>query len=110
VTILHVAGGVGDDELALRGGEVAVGDIDGDALLALGAQAVGEQREVGVVVPLRMARRLDRLELVLEDRLGVEQQAPDERRLPVVDRAGCREAEQVHLGPVDCVRGGRHQK
>ncbi len=27
--------------------EVAVGDVDGDALLALGAQAVGEQREVG---------------------------------------------------------------
>ena len=32
--------------------EVAVGDVDGDALLALGAEAVGEQREVGVVVAL----------------------------------------------------------
>ena len=38
----HVAGvllmsrRVGDDELALRRGEVAVGDVDGDALLALG--------------------------------------------------------------------------
>ncbi len=31
---------------AAPGGEVAVGDVDGDALLALGAQAVGEQREV----------------------------------------------------------------
>ena len=48
--VLDVAGGVGDDELALGCGEVAVGDVDGDALLALGAQAVGEQREVGGIV------------------------------------------------------------
>ena len=48
--VLRVAGRVGDDELALRRGEVAVGDVDGDALLALGAQAVGEQREVRVLV------------------------------------------------------------
>ena len=47
--VLHVPGRVGDDELAPRRGEVAVRDVDGDALLALGAQAVGEQREVGVV-------------------------------------------------------------
>ena len=30
-----------DDEFAPRGGEIAVGDVDGDALLALGAQTVG---------------------------------------------------------------------
>ena len=39
-------GRVGDDELALVGREVAVRDVDGDALLALGLQAVGQQREV----------------------------------------------------------------
>jgi hypothetical protein len=44
-----VARGVGDDELALGGGEVAVGDIDGDALLTLGLQAVDQQRQVDVV-------------------------------------------------------------
>ena len=44
--VLDVAGRVGDDELARRRREVAVGDVDRDALLALGAQAVGEQREV----------------------------------------------------------------
>ncbi len=27
-------------------GEIAIGDVDGDALLTLGAQAVGEQREI----------------------------------------------------------------
>ncbi len=47
--VLLVARRVGDDELALRRREVAVGDVDGDALLALGLQAVGEQREVDLV-------------------------------------------------------------
>ena len=44
--VLHVAGAVGQHKAAPVGGEVAVGHIDGDALLALGAQAVGQQREV----------------------------------------------------------------
>ena len=34
--VLLVAGRVGEDELAPRGREVAVGDVDRDALLALG--------------------------------------------------------------------------
>jgi hypothetical protein len=46
-----VAGGVGDDELALLGGEEAVGDVDRDALLALGRQARRQQREVDVPRP-----------------------------------------------------------
>ena len=44
--VLLVAGGVGDDEPALGRGEVAVGDVDRDALLALGPQPVGQQRQV----------------------------------------------------------------
>ena len=48
--VLDVPGRVGDDEFALGRGEVAVGDIDRDALLPLGPQTVGEQREVGVLV------------------------------------------------------------
>ena len=47
--VLLVAGRVGDDELAPLGGEEAVGDVDGDALLALGGQAVDQQREVELV-------------------------------------------------------------
>ena len=42
--VLLVARRIGDDELAPRRGEIAIGDVDGDALLALGLQAVGEQR------------------------------------------------------------------
>ena len=42
-------GRVGDDELAPLGREEAVGDVDGDALLALGGEAVHQQREIEVV-------------------------------------------------------------
>jgi hypothetical protein len=44
--VLLVAGGIRDDELAACGGEVAVGNIDRDALLAFGPQAIGEQRQI----------------------------------------------------------------
>ena len=44
--VLLVAGRVGDDELALVGGEEAVRDVNGDVLFALCAQTVQEQREV----------------------------------------------------------------
>jgi Na+-transporting methylmalonyl-CoA/oxaloacetate decarboxylase beta subunit len=44
-----VARRVRDDELALRRGEVAVRNVDGDFLLPLRAQAVGEQRQAGVI-------------------------------------------------------------
>ena len=107
--VLHVARGVGDDELAAGRREVAVGHIDGDALLALGAQTVGQQRQVGVVVALGLAGGLDGLELVGEDRLGVQQQPPDQGGLAVVDRAGRGEAQEVHLSE-DLGGGGRHQK
>jgi hypothetical protein len=73
--------------------EVAVGHVDRDALLALGAQAVGEQRQVGVAVAAPLGGLLDVLELVLEDRLGVVEQAADQGRLAVVDRSGGRESD-----------------
>ena len=94
--VLDVPRGVGDDELAGRGREVAVGHVDGDALLALGAEPVGQQRQVGVVVAARVAGGLDGLQLVLEDRLGVEQEPPDQGGLPVVDRARRGEAQKIH--------------
>jgi hypothetical protein len=69
--VLFVAGRVGDDELALFGGEEAIGDVDGDALFALGGQAIDQQREVDLL-PLRahaLAVGFQRGELVLEDHL-----------------------------------------
>ena len=87
--------------VAPRRGEVAVGDVDRDALLALGAQAVGEQREVDVRRRRAALGGLrDLLELVLEDRLGVVEQAADQRGLAVVDRAGGGEAQQLARVPL----------
>jgi len=46
---LLVPGRIGDDKGTPRRGEETVGDVDGDALLALGFQAVDQQCEVDVV-------------------------------------------------------------
>jgi hypothetical protein len=100
--VLLVAGRVGDDELAAVGREVAVGDVDGDALLALGLQAVGQEGEVdltGTGGADLLAVALHRGELVLVNHLGVVEQAADERALPIVDAASRADAEQT-----------RHQK
>ncbi len=50
--VLLVAGAVDDDEAARRGVEVAPGDVDGDALLALGDEAVEQQAEIGMRPPV----------------------------------------------------------
>ena len=98
VTMLRVycswPGRVGDDELAPRGREVAVRDVDRDALLALGGEAVGEEREIERL-PAPLRRALDRGELVGEDRLGVVEQAADQRALAVVDAAGGEEPQHA---------------
>ena len=87
--VLLVARRVGQDELAPRGGEVPVGDVDGDALFAFGLQAVGEQREVDRPGDAVLRRLLDRRHLIFIDGARVVQQPPDERALPVVHAAGC---------------------
>ncbi len=87
---------VGDDELALLGGEEAVGDVDGDALLALGGKPVDQESEIDLL-SLRadaLRIRLQRRQLILEDHLAVIEQPPDQRRLAVVDRAASDEAQQ----------------
>ena len=119
--VLLVAGGVGDDELAVLGGEEPVGDVDGDALLALGRQAVEQQREVEVAALRADLGRvgLERGEVVLEHEMGLVEQAPDEGALAVVDAAARDEPQQalvlvrgeVRLDVVrDELRDVRHQK
>ena len=63
---------VGDDELALLAREEAVGDVDRDALLALGAKAVDQQREIDRLAlrPVPLAVAFERGELVVEDLLA----------------------------------------
>ena len=85
--VLHVAGGVGDDELAARRREVAIGNVDGDALLALGAQTIGEVGEVDDTAAGDVGGALQRLELVFHQVLRVVEQPSDERGFAVVHRA-----------------------
>ncbi len=94
--VLFVARRVGDDELALVGGEEPVGDIDGDALFALGRQAVHQQGEVDLAAlgADALGVRLQRGQLILEDHLGVVEQAADQGGLAVVHRAAGDEAQQ----------------
>ena len=93
--VLDVAGRVRDDELAARGREVAIRDVDRDPLLALGAQAIGQQREVDALVAAPPRHVLDVLELVLERGLGVVEQPADQGRLAIIDGAGGGEPQQL---------------
>jgi hypothetical protein len=97
-----VARGVGQHELALRRREVPVGDVDRDALLTLGAQAVDQQRQVRGRQTLVDRRALHGLDLVGQHGLRVIEQAADQRRLAVVHGARRGEAQEV----LDVVRFG----
>ena len=85
--VLLVAGRVANDELALFGGEVAVGHVDGDALFALGAEAVGQQGQVGFTLALH-ARQV-----VLQHGLAVYQEAANQCALAIVHAAAGDELE-----------------
>jgi hypothetical protein len=83
--VLLVTGTVDDDETAAGRIEVAPGHVDGDALLALGGEAVHQAAEIrragGRCRPLAQ-----RLLLVGVQRAGVPEHAADERGLAVVHR------------------------
>ena len=80
-----MAGAVRQDEFALVSGEIAVSDVDGDALLALGAEAVDQEREVRLRQPPSLRRALNCFVLVAEDRFRVVKQAADECGFAIVD-------------------------
>ena len=100
----HVAGvllvprRVGHDEAAPLGGEVAVGYVDGDALLPLRHQAVQQQ---GVVqLPVGAAHpglHLQRPLLIGEEELGVVEHMADQGGLAVVHAAAGDEFQQALL-------------
>ena len=90
--VLFVSGRVGDDEFALGRGEIAVGDVDGDALFAFGGKAVGEAGEVGRFAVFGGAVKF--VELVGQQGFAVVEQAADEGGFAVVDAAGSDEAQK----------------
>ena len=110
--VLHVAGGIGEDEGALIRGEVAVGHVDGNALLALGTQAVNKQGKVHAVEAAVGGGALHGLDLVREHGLGVIEQAADEGGLAVINGAGGAQAQGIALLERANIRreGSRHQK
>ena len=68
--------------------EVAIGDVDGDALLAFGAETVGELGEVdGGVVG-------DGADVVVVDVARIVEQPADQGRLAVIDRAASEEPQE----------------
>ena len=111
--VLLVPRTIGDDEVASRGVEVAVGHVDGDALFALGVQAIGEQREIQRIAGAGVqasAVAHQRGNLVVGKHAGVVQQAPEQRALAVVHAAAGDEAQQVAaIGGGGGIDGG-HQK
>ena len=70
--------------LRSRGGKIAVGHVDGDALFALGLQAIDQQRQIDIAAGSAElgADPADGGELVFVDHLGVVQQAADQGALP----------------------------
>lgn len=88
--VLDVPRGVGDDELALGRGEVAVRDVDRDALFALGAQPVGQCGEVG---DARLVG--DGVQVIQRQAVGVVHEPADQRALAVVDRPRRGDAQQL---------------
>ena len=85
---------VGDDELALVGREIAVGHVNGDALFALGLQAVQQEGVVDVVARIAhaLAIALQGVQLVFVNLLAIEQQAADKSRLAIVHASSGQEA------------------
>ncbi len=95
--VLLMAGRIGDDELTLVGREETIRDVDGDALLAFGGEAIDEQCEVEIIA-LRahlLRVRLKRGKLVIEKHLRLIQQAADQRALAVINTAAGDEAQQL---------------
>ena len=103
--VLGVAWSVCDDEFALGCGKVTVGDINGDALLALGFESVCEKGEVDVFITAAAGGFLHGFELILEDGFGIIEKAANEGGFAVIDGAGGGEAEEVHRVEAEILRG-----
>ena len=96
--VLLVARTVGDDKLALVGFEEAPGDVDRDALLALGHEPVEQQREVEIALRHTAFAVIEQArELVLVDAVGVVEDSPEQRGFAVID-AAARQQAKLRLG------------
>ena len=94
--VLLVSRRIGQDEPAPGCLEEPVGDVDGDALVALGRKAIHQKRIVGAARHRAEADAvaLQRRHHVVRDRAALEQQPPDQGGLAVIDRATGKNAQK----------------
>ena len=78
------------------GVEVAVGDVDGDALFALGLQAIGEEGEVDAFAAASFVVALGCRNLIFKRAARIDQQASDQCGFAVVDAAGGNEPKETN--------------
>src|SRR5262245_48461100 len=90
-----MAGSVGDDEFALGRRAVTVGDIDGNALLWLGLDAVRKSPKIDAFAAAALVLSLGAFDLVYESALRFHKQPSDKSGFSVVDVAGSREPKDV---------------
>ena len=91
-----MARGVGHDKAAVVGGEVAVGHINGDALLPLCHQAVQKQRVVnGTAGAAHLGIQFQRLFLIGVQQLCIVEDVTDQRRFAIVHAAAGDKFEQA---------------
>jgi len=82
--VLLVTRRVRDDEFPSWSAEVAIGNVDGDALFTLGAQTVGQQGEVHRSAGAIDAALFHRRELIFVNAFCVVQQPADQGGLAVI--------------------------
>ncbi|MNQ98050.1 hypothetical protein D3C85_1137240 [compost metagenome] len=101
---------IGDDEAAARRRHIAIGHVDGDALLALGLEPIQQQGvvQIGAVGAEAAGVAFQRRQLILGHLPRLEQQPPDQGRLAVVHGAAGQEAQQVAFLAPGFRRKGRH--
>src|SRR6185312_11197440 len=87
--VLFMPGRIDDDKAPRRCFEIAPGNVDGDALLALGLKPVEQQAEIDLlaVEPAALRSVRDGRGRVLGDSGRVPEHAADQGRLAVIDRA-----------------------
>ncbi len=93
--VLFVARRVRNNEFAAGGAEVAVGNVNGDTLLALSAQTIGQQGEIERAAGAVDFAPLHRGDVIFINGLRIMQQAADQRGLAVVHAAGSGKAQQI---------------
>ena len=113
--VLLMTGSIGDDHPATtRQVHVPIGDVDRDALLALGLQPIGEQGVVDLTHGDRRATTSGQpriIQLVLGYGARLREQATDQRRFAIVNRpAGHESDDRRDVDTGGAFEEGGHQK